>query len=199
MPNHRLQTRFGSVVFFLCCRQSINSAGKAVDSKWALLTADVQHPLDLNFVQQVKQLTQHYGLQLSSILWIWILFSRLNSWLKMSIIDCSCPNSFGFEDLILFSRLNSWLKTIIFYCKCPTSFGFEFCSASKQLTQNAHYWQQISHILWIWILFRGLNSCLKMSIIDCRFHTSFGFFLLDSKCPLLTADVTHTLNLNFGQ
>jgi hypothetical protein len=41
MPNHHLQTRFGSVVFFLCCRQSINLAGKAVDSKLALFTADV--------------------------------------------------------------------------------------------------------------------------------------------------------------
>ncbi len=123
MPNHRLQTRFGSVVFFLCCRQSINLAGKTADSKWG------------------------YWLQISYILWIWILFSRLSSCLKISIIDF----------------------------RCPTSFGLNFVQQVKQLTENEHYCVQISHILWLWILFSRFNSWLRMNIIDCRYPTSFGF------------------------
>ncbi len=73
--------------------------------------------------------------------------------------------------------------------KCPTSFGFEFCSASKTvdskwtlLTANITNPLNIKFV-------QQVKSWLKMSIIDYRFHTFFGFEFcsadqtIDCKCP----------------
>ncbi len=138
---------------------------------------------------------------MSHILWIWILFSRLNSWLKMSIIDCRCLTWIW----ILFGRLNNCLKMSICDCNVPHSLDLNFVQQLRQLTQNEHYWIQMSNILLIWILFSRLNRWLKMSVIDCKCPKSLGFEFcsasktVDSKWALLNTNVQHPFDLNFVQ